>query len=101
MDGVQNHTHNLDEGIVEYFEFVLFGHSYKFKQPSTEEIDELVSVKDDPEKIDQLKEFFYKFITPASEGAESFAVVAKKMTIPHWKRFNAMVAAEVGLDAGN
>lgn len=86
-----DNLHNLDEGIEEYFEFVIFGHNYKFRYMNTNEIQELDKLKENPKK---LEEYFYNFIEPADDKAPDFKEIQKKMTIPHLLRFNKMVKAE-------
>ena len=99
--------HNLDEGVEEYFQFTVKGHTYKFKQPNTEELDEIrlatipitedMDEKEAEAKSKESRESLFKFITPEGEAPE-FKEVSKKMTVPHWNRFNKMVSVEMGLD---
>lgn len=92
---VENHTHNLDEGVVEYFEFIVKGHKYRFKQPNTEETKEFGTFKDDPERALTV---LSRFISKVDETSPDFEETAKQMTNPHWKRFNEMISEEMGLD---
>lgn len=89
-----DHNYNLDEGIQEYFEFTVKGHSYKFRFLTTEEAEKIKELKDDEKGI---VEYLYKFIDPVSENAPPFVEIAKKMTIPHMIAFNKMVMTEFGL----
>ena len=92
MSETPNHTRNLDDGIVEHFDFIIKGHTYRFRQPNTDELEELRTLKDDSEKG---KEVLYKFISKISEGAPDFKKIAKKMTVPYWHRFNKMISEEM------
>ena len=85
--------HNLDEGIVEYFEFKLLDHQYKFRHLNTDEVAELQKVGNDDTAM---KKFLYQFITPCDEKSPAFADVVGKMLVPHWKNFKAMILAEFG-----
>lgn len=85
---------NLDLDINEYFEFVILGHTYKFKQPNSEELEEATKAQSELDKDSRTNPFF-KFITPVSEGAPEFPDIAKKLTMPHWKAFNKMISEEL------
>lgn len=100
MSEIQNHLHNLDDGIIEHFDFVILGHKYRFRQPNTEELDQLRVLREAEDKLDETRSYFYQFITPV-DTAPAFEEIAKKLTVPHWKRFNAMVEAEMGIDGDN
>ncbi len=105
-----NKIHNLDDGVQEYFEFIVKGHTYRFKQPNTEELDDMrtattpgdVELDDKAREAEEKesKEALFQFITSVGEAPE-FKEISKKMTVPHWNRFNKMVAVEMGLDADN
>ncbi len=106
----ENKIHNLDEGVEEYFEFTVRGHNYRFKQLNMDELEEVriasLPVAEDMDdkakkaKEKESKESLFKFITPVGD-APKFEEVSKKMTVPHWNRFNKMVAIEMGLDDDN
>lgn len=88
--------HNLDS-VSESFEFVLKGHTYKFRHLTTEEIQELGKLKDEA----KLTEYLYQFITPSSENAPEFSELAKNMIAPQWSMFRKMIQSEMGIDASN
>jgi hypothetical protein len=94
---MDNKIHDLDEGLVEYFDFKLFGHTYRFKQLNTEEVKEMTAMGSD-ETGDKLQEYLYRFITPVSPNAPEFMEISKKMTLPHLKKFNQMIKQEFGLE---
>ncbi len=107
---MENKIHNLDDGVQEHFEFIVKGHTYRFRQPNTEELDAIriatLPVTEDMDekateaKSTESKEALFQFITPVGEAPE-FKEVSKQMTVPHWNRFNKMVAVEMGLDEDN
>lgn len=85
-------THNLDDSVNEYFEFSIGGNTYRFRQPNTEESYQFNKLKDEPP--DKIQAFLFTFITPVSADAPPFPSVAKKMILPQWRNFNAMLMAE-------
>lgn len=87
-----NQIHNLDEGVQEYFEFILKGHKYRFAHLNTEQLEELQKISDSDE--DKQKDFFYKFITKVDDSSPDFADISKQMIAPHWIRFRKMVETE-------
>lgn len=91
--GNHNHTFNLDDGAVEYFEFTLFGKKYKFRYPNTEEF-EIISKLKENEDDKGLQDFLYPFITPIDDDAPDFKEAEKKMLPPHLRNFNEMVMEE-------
>lgn len=86
--------HNLDEGISEYFEFILFGKKYRFRYMTSEEIEELRNIGDDGNKT---QEYFYKFVSAIDDDAPKIQDVSKKMTVPHLLAFQKMIKQEFGL----
>jgi hypothetical protein len=92
---MDNKIHDLDEGIVEYFDFKLFGHIYRFKQLNSDEIDMIRTFSEDGEKI---QKYLYEFITKVDPNSPDFSEVAKKMTIPHLQKFQKMIKAEFSID---
>jgi hypothetical protein len=85
--------YNLDENLVEYFQFTLFGNLYNFRYMNTLEAEKMIEVQDDPEKS---KEYLMSFIKPVDEKAESFQEASKKMILPQWTKFAEMIKSEVG-----
>jgi hypothetical protein len=85
--------HNLDESIVESFEFIVKGYKYKFRQPNTEELEELAKLGSDEKKS---QEFLFSFISKVDESSPEFPEVAKKMIAPHWVAFRKMIQSELG-----
>lgn len=84
--------YNLDDGISEYFEFILKGHTYQFKYLTTDEMQELMKVEQSDEAI---KNFFSRFITKTDPASPEFADIAGQMTIPQLVRFREMVTKEM------
>jgi hypothetical protein len=85
--------HNLDDGVQEYFEFILKGHTYRFRHLNTEEIEHLRKIDGDDKKV---KEYLFQFITKVKEDAPEFPVVSQQMLTPHWIKFKKMIQAEMG-----
>ena len=90
--------HNLDEGIQEYFEFIVKGHTYRFRQLNTEEIEDIAKV--DFEKEDARK-YLYRFISKVDPKSPDFEAIANKMIAPQWVKFQEMIKVEMGLDGNN
>lgn len=86
--------YNLDDDVNESFGFSIKGQEYKFRQLTTEEIDNFQGMKSDKE----IREYLYQFITPISEKAPAFEEMAKQMLAPHWKNFLTMVKTEMGIE---
>lgn len=87
--------HNLDEGLLEYFDFIVKGHTYRFRHPNTKEMEKMKDVKaDEAASRAQL----FQFITTVSEDAPEFSTIVDDLTVPYWKRFNEMIRKEMGLD---
>lgn len=85
-------VYNLDEGIQEYFEFIIKGNKYKFRHLNTEEMEKFRVISEDEEKA---KTFLYDFISKESDEAPDFSEVAKKMITPQWVKFRKMLLAEM------
>lgn len=83
---------NLDENVQESFDFIVNGHTYKFVQPTTEEVDLIIKM-DDSEKV---KTEICKYISPVSEGAPEFRVTLSQMIIPKFRKFMEMIKTEFG-----
>jgi len=91
-----NHTYDLEDDVVESFEFTVMGHTYSFRHPNTEEFNEIEKIsKGDADKSN---EYMYQFITPVGEEVPPFSEVAEKLTIPRWRNFWAMIHKEMGMD---
>lgn len=82
-----DNAYNLDEGLVEYFEFIVCKNRYRFRYPNTEELDQLRAIGNDEEKA---KEFMFGFIDPVGESIP-FQEVQKKMLVTQWVRFREMI----------
>lgn len=85
--------HNLDDSVVEYFEFIVKGHNYRFRHMTMEELEQLKAVESDEKKS---KEYLYSFITKVNETSPDFPEIAKKMITPQWVRFRKMIQTEFG-----
>src|SRR3972149_5341571 len=79
-----DHNYNLDDGVVEYFEFIVKGHKYRFRHPNTEELDEIrLLTKDQKDKGGN--ETLYKFITKVDESSPDLGdPVAVKITVENF-----------------
>lgn len=83
--------HDLDKDVAEYFEFVVEGYHYKFRQMNTEEMEKLKDVQDDDKKS---KEYLFTFITPVDPSSPAFPDLAKKIIAPKWAKFREMMQVE-------
>ena len=83
--------HNLDIDVAEYFEFIIKGHSYRFRHLNTEEVESMKSFESDEEKT---KDYLFNFISKVNDDAPDFKEVAKKMITPQWVKFREMIKAE-------
>ena len=86
--------HNLDQGVEEYFDFILKGHKYRFRHFNTDEMEEMQKLGKDDKKA---RAFLYKAITKLDEDAPDFPDTAKEMTVPHWRRFWEMIKEEMSV----
>ena len=86
-----NPIHNLDEDAAEYFEFILGGHTYKMRYPTTEDVEAADKLSTDEEK----KAWMYSFIAPVGE-APSIDEALKKSNIKVVRNFNTMISTEFG-----
>lgn len=80
---------NLDQDTTEGFEFILGGHTYFFRYPSTEEITKAKKIKDG-EQLDYL----YGFVTGKSEGAPEIKEALAKQNIKVLQKFSEMIKTE-------
>lgn len=83
--------YNLDDSVVEYFDFIVKGHKYRFRHMTTEEMEKLKLVEKDSDKMTA---YLYQFITKVDEGAPDFSETAKQMITPHWVAFRKMIEAQ-------
>lgn len=89
----ETQMYNLDD-VQEYFEFTIFSKKYRFRQPNPEELEKLKTLGSDEEKM---KSFLDTLVTKVDADALDFMDVIKKMTIPHWKKFNEMIKTELSM----
>lgn len=85
-------VYNLDEGIQEYFEFIIKGNKYKFRHLNTEEMEKFRDVAEDEEKA---KTFLFDFISKENEDSPDFSEIAKQMIAPQWIKFRKMLFSEM------
>lgn len=83
--------HNLDEQAADDFGFILNGHEYRMRYPTTEETVKAQDAKDDTEK--QL-EWLYGFITPVKPESPQIKEALAKVNVKKLQKFTAMVTAE-------
>lgn len=83
--------HNLDAEVNEYFDFVVKGHTYRFRHLTMEEIEKMKEYEADEKKS---REYLFKFITKQDEASPDFQEVSKQMIAPHWIKFREMIKAE-------
>lgn len=85
--------HNLDDSLVEYFDFTVKGHTYRFRHLNTEEMEKLRSFKDNDAEA---QKYLYSFITKINEEDPEFPEIAKQMITPQWVKFRKMIETEFG-----
>ena len=85
-------VYNLDDGIIEYFDFILKGNTYRFRQPNTLEMTEFGVLKDKPELMVKTMS---RFITKVTENAPDFEDIANTLTVQYWRRFNEMLEEQL------
>lgn len=88
---MDNQIHNLDESVVEYFDFIVKGHKYRFQHMTTEEMAEMKKLSGDEEKA---RDYMFKFISKTDEASPDFIEVSKQMITPQWVKFFAMIKVE-------
>lgn len=91
--------YTLDDGVLDSFEFSVFGVSYKFRYLNTSEsvkFSELESA-DREAGTKTAEEFLYSFITPVEDNETPFKEASQKMTSKHWQKFQEMIKTEFGL----
>lgn len=88
-------SYNLDDGVNEYFEFIVKGNTYRFKYPTTEEMEGLRKIEGDDEKATG---FLLNFINKVDEKSPDFKDIQKQMTVAHWVKFREMITKEMGLN---
>ena len=87
--------YNLDEGIKEFFTFILCGNTYHFRYPNTEEIEDWAKIGKEENK-EKLMDFMQKYITPVGE-CKPFKEIQGKMLSPQLIKFRDMLFAELGI----
>jgi len=86
-------VHDLNDGVVEHFEFSVNKHLYKFRHMTTSEMETLQKLEG---KDKESKEYLYTFITKVNSDSPDFGEVAQKMIVPQWSKFRDMIKAEFG-----
>lgn len=92
--------YNLDENIYEYFEFIVKGHRYKFRQLNTEELKELQTLAKGNDE-DKIQEYLFQFITKVDADTPEFPEIAKKMITKQWIKFRKMLVSEMSDEQSN
>lgn len=89
---------NLDDGIVESFKFSIKGYTYSFKLPSVEELDELISFKDDYKKT---KDWLYKFVIKINEKDPNISEIMEKSSLQYFIAFQKMIMSKLNINGDN
>lgn len=84
-------VHNLDDGVSEAFEFVLEGHHYLMKYPTTDDMDEIAKETDN----DKVNKKLYSYITAVSKDSPKFSDLIRRVSIKKGSRFIAMLQEEI------
>lgn len=94
-----NQPYDLDSGISEYFEFILKGNTYRFRYPTTRELEEFTGLDLRDEKSNNVaKDFLIKFVEKVNEKSPEFKDIIDDMSVKYWNRFNDMVKTELSSD---
>lgn len=88
-------TINLDSELSEYFEFIVEGHTYRFRYPTIEEAEGLRDLGEEGQEQKSMEKIF-SFISKVEETAPDFATIYPKMIIPKQQRFVKMLTTELG-----
>jgi len=86
--------YNLDDGYSEYFPFIVKGHLYHFRYPTTAELKKW----DESRDSESMKNFLSEFITPGDDKAPPFIEIVDQLTVRHWKMFGDMMSEEMSLN---
>jgi len=86
-------SYNLNENVKEFIDFTLGEHNYKFRLPTTEEVEQLQKIKDDKERGRGL----FKYVEPVSENAPEIETELKKYNVQVTRNFVKMIEAEMGV----
>ncbi len=91
MDNQKSNIYNLDDAR-EFFEFIIKGHTYRFRYLTGEEVDKMQKMEtEDPEAA---KEYMFGFITKVDESAPDFKSIQNEITSAQWKIFRTMIKTE-------
>jgi len=86
-------TINLDSELSEYFDFIVEGHTYRFRYPTIEEAGNLSNMAEDEEKT---MAFIFSFINKVDDASPDFKDIYPKMIIPKQQKFVQMLKSELG-----
>jgi hypothetical protein len=84
---------NLDDSVTEYFDFIVGGHTYRFRHLTVDEITAFKNLGDDNEKT---MAYIASFVSPITQGAPEFSETLSKMIVPKLKKFMQMIKEEFG-----
>lgn len=87
-------SYNLDDEAPEYFDFILGGHNYRMRYPTTAEALAGKVVKDGQEGL----KWLCSFIDKLDDKAPGIYDALQKITVKRLQAFNAMVAKEFGTE---
>lgn len=87
-------SYNLDEQVPEGFEFVVGGHTYRMRYPTTEEILDGQNKKGEQEQL----KWLYSFISATEEGVPSIEEALARVNVKVLQKFNHMIKSEFGAE---
>lgn len=87
--------HNLDEGLSEYFTFIVNGHSYECRYLTTSEYNkfiELSNTGDEP----KTRAYLFGFIKKVDEKSPDFGKTYEDMGVHKYRKWREMIFKELG-----
>lgn len=85
--------HNLDEAIADDFGFVLNGHEYRMRYPTTEEV---VKAQDLKENSKEQLGWLYQFVTPVKPDSPAIKDALNGVNVKKLRKFTEMITEEFG-----
>lgn len=83
-------VYNFDQGsLPDYFEFIVGGHQYRMRYPTTEELEKAVNMD-----AKDVTDYQYSFITPVNEDAPSIRDNLKDKHVMIRNRLNKAIGEE-------
>ena len=84
-------TYNLDQDVPEHFSFILSGHEYRMRYPTTEETTKAQNLK---ANSDEQMEWLYSFIEPVKADSPTIQEALQKVNVKKLMKFTKMISDE-------